>query len=134
MRDWNGGHAAGRVRVRRLCPPYGSTAARSTALFHMRRWRPCRRRRATARRTITGAAAAARVFAPAASMVAALRLDLAAKHVIGPRSIAENHRYQDGDTEQHEDLTVLGGCRLPDGDALRHDVRVHADTEPGIGQ
>src|SRR3954451_22971582 len=111
----------------------GSTAARSTALFHMRRWQPCRRRRATARRTITGAAAAARVFAPAASMVAALRLDLAAKHVIGPRRITQYHRHQHRDTEQHEDLAIFWRCRLPDGDAARHDVGPYADAKPCVG-
>src|SRR6201991_4530427 len=100
----------------------------------MPRWQPCRRRRARVRQTTSAAAQAALAFVREASMVAALGLHLAAKHVICPGGIAENHRYQDGDTEQHEDLAVLGRSRLPDGDAARHDVRPHADAEAGIGK
>ena len=67
-------------------------------------------------------------------MIAAPGLHLAAEHPIGPRRIAENQRDQHGDAEQHEDLAVLRRGRLPDGDALRHDIGIHADAEAGIGQ
>src|SRR5882762_4452415 len=67
-------------------------------------------------------------------MITALGSHLAAEYIIGPRRIAENERYQYGDADQHEDLAAAGRRRLPDGDALRHDIGPHADAEPGIGQ
>src|SRR5450759_1926758 len=120
-------------QIIRKCPE-SLTSARATAASHRTRWPPCRRRRAKGLRTTTGAAPAAAAFAPGASMIAAPGLDLAAEYPIGPRGIAENQRYQTANAEQHEDLAVLRRCRLPDGDALRHDIGPHADAEPGIGQ
>src|ERR1700687_278008 len=67
-------------------------------------------------------------------MITALGPYFAAEYPIGPRGVAENERYQHGNAEQHEELTVLWRCRLPDGDALRHDIGPHADAEAGIGQ
>src|ERR1700710_2902101 len=98
----------------------------------MPRWSPCRPRRARVRQTTTAAARAAPASVREASMVAALGIDLAAKYPIGPAGVAEDQRHHDGDADQHQDLAVFRCGRLPDVDALRHDVRVHADTEPGI--
>src|SRR5258706_12532254 len=85
-------------------------------------------------KTTSGAAPAAEAFAHSASMITALGPYLAAEYPIGPRGIAENERYQHGNAEQHEELAVPWRCRLPDGDALRHDIGPHADAEAGIGQ
>ena len=121
------------LQIAKKCPE-SLTSARATAASHRTRRPPRRRRRAKGLRTTTGAAPAVAVFAPDASMIAAPGLDLAAEHPIGPRGITENQRYQTGNAEQHEDLAVLRRCRLPDGDALRHDIGPHADAEPGVGQ
>src|SRR5260221_14701285 len=67
-------------------------------------------------------------------MITAPRPYLAAEDPIGPSGITENERYQHGHPDQHEDLAVLRRSRLPDRDALRHDIGIHADTQPGIGQ
>src|ERR1700677_3536332 len=109
-------------------------SARSIAAARTTRWRPRRRRRARGLRTTTGAPPAVVFWAAEALMIAAPGSYLAAKHPIGPRGVAEDQRHEHGHAEQHEDLAVLGRCRLPDGDALRHDIGPHADAEPGIGQ
>src|SRR6185312_14098033 len=98
------------------------------------RWPRCRRRPARARQTTAGAAPAAPVWVPAASMVAASVRDLAAENPIGPAGITEDQRHEYGHAEQHEDLAVFGRGRLPDRDALRYDIGPHADAETGIGQ
>src|SRR5229473_2407594 len=95
---------------------------------------PWRRRRARALRTTTGVAPAVAGFAPSASMVAAPGPDLAAEYPIGPSGITENEGHKDGDADQHEQLAVLRRCRLPDRDALRHNIGPHADAKSGIGQ
>src|SRR5258708_3864667 len=100
--------------------------ARSTALFHMPRWQLCRRHPATVRQTTTAAVQAATASVREASMVAALGIDLAAKYPIGPAGVAEDQRHHDGDADQHQDLAVFRRCSLPDVDALRHDVGIHA--------
>src|SRR5687767_13512851 len=102
-------------------------SARSTAAGKTKSAPRCRRRRARARRTTTAAAAAGEeASARSALMVPALRFDLAAKHPIGPGSIAEDERDQSGDADQHEELAVLRCRRLPDRNALRHDIGIHA--------
>src|SRR5205814_8154903 len=82
----------------------------------------------------TGAAPAVAVFAARASMIAALGPHLAAEYPIGPGGITQNQRYQHGNPDQQEAQTVLRRRRLPDRDALRHDIGIHADAESGIGQ
>src|SRR4051794_38922366 len=114
--------------------PESLTSARAIASSHRIRCRPCRPRRAKARQTTTGAGPTGAAFASPSSMIAALGSHLAAEHPIGPGGVTENEWYQNGHADQHEDLTVLRRRRLPDGDALRHDIRPHADAEPRIGQ
>src|SRR6516225_12047119 len=96
--------------------------------------RPYPRRRAKVWQTIESAAQAVVFPVSKTSMIAAFGSDLAAKYPIGPRGVGKNKRYQHGDTEQHEDLAGRGRSRLPNGDALRHDIGIHADAEPGIGE
>ena len=69
------------------------------------------------------------VFVSKASMIAALGPDLAAKYPIDPRGIARNQRHQHGNADQDEDLAGLWRRRLPDGDALRRDLGIHADAK-----
>src|SRR5947208_3658311 len=88
--------------------------AQSTAVTRMQRWQRCRPRRARAPRTTSAAAPAAPAFSQAPSMVAALGPDLAAEYPVGPCGIAEDQRYHDGNADQHQDLAVLRGGRLPD--------------------
>src|SRR5439155_25096961 len=115
-------------------PPYSwdiqvwPISARSTAAGQTKSAPQCRRRQAKGQRTTAGAAATGEVSAPSASMVSALRFHLAAKHPIGPGGIAEDQRYQHGNAEQHEDLAVRRRRGLPDRDALRHDIGIHADA------
>src|SRR5205823_9557985 len=118
--------------------PKSLTSAPARAASQRIAWRPCRPRAARAQRTTTDVvpadAGSALGFACPASVISALGPHLAAEDPIGPRRISENERHQHGDAEQHEDLTVLRRGRLPDGDALRHDVGIHADPKPGIGE
>src|SRR5664280_2312851 len=71
-------------QIARKCPE-SLTSARATAASHRTRRPTCRRRRTNGLRTTTGAAPAAAVFAPDASMIAAPGLYLAAEYPIGPR-------------------------------------------------
>src|ERR1700687_617645 len=114
--------------------PESLTWARATASSHRTGCRPCRRRRARAERTTTGVARAVAAFAHHASMITAPGSHLAAEYPIGPRRVTENQRYQHGHADQHEELAALRRRRLPDGDALRHDIGIHADAKSGIGQ
>src|SRR5438034_6860640 len=109
-------------------------SARATAEAHKPRRPHCRGRRAKRLRTTTGAAAPVAAFAFRTSVVAALAPYLAAEYPIGPGGVTEDQRYQHGNPEQQEDEAVLRCRRLPDGDALRHDIGMHADAEPRIGQ
>src|SRR5947209_4037958 len=113
---------------------FAHPTARSTAAIRTRLSRQSRRRRAKVPRTRTGAAAAAPASASGPSMIAALGPNLAAEDPISPPGVAEDQRYHDGHADQHQDLAVFRRRSLPDVDALRHDVRIHADAEPGIGQ
>src|ERR1700704_6244187 len=114
--------------------PESLTSARAIASRNRIRGRRCRPRRAKVGQTTTGAAPAVAAFAPDASMIAAFGPYLAAEYPIGPRGITENERDKNGNANQHEELAALGRCRLPDGDALRHDIGPHADAEASIGQ
>src|ERR1700704_3956378 len=102
----------------------GLTSGQSTASSQRLRCRRRRPRRAKGRQTTRGAAPAVAVLAAPASMIAAPGSHLAAEYPIGPRGIAENDRYQHGHADQHEELAAMGRCRLPDRDALRHDVGI----------
>src|SRR5262249_20016115 len=94
--------------------------------------RPSRPPTATIRRTTAGDVTAVAVFAPKASVIADAGADLAAEDPIGPTGIGEDERNQDRDSKEHEDLAVLGRSCLPDRDALRHDIGIHADAEANI--
>src|SRR4051794_2632176 len=121
------------TQVRDDCPIW-LISARSTAAGKTKSGPPCRRRRAKARQTTTGAARAVADLAQPASMIPASGSDLSAEDPIDPSGIAEDQRYQHGDANQHQELTVLRRGRLPDRDALRHDVGIHADAESRIGE
>src|SRR5215218_9333300 len=64
--------------------PIWLISARSTAAGKTKSGLPCRRRRAKARRTTTGAARAAADLAQPASMIPASGSDLSAENPIGP--------------------------------------------------
>src|SRR5258707_13894621 len=114
--------------------PGGLISPRATAEGHRPQWPRCRHSRARGLRTTTAAAPAAAVLAARASMIAALGSHLAAEYPIGPGRVAENQWYQHRNPDQQEAQAALRRRRLPDGDALWHDIGIHADAEPGIGQ
>src|SRR6202000_277454 len=95
---------------------------------------PRRRRQARARRTTAGVEQAGVDSDRVASMIPAPRPYLAPENPIGPPAITEDQREQHRDAEQQEDLAVLWRGRLPDRDALRHDERIYANGEPGVGE
>src|SRR6202007_617201 len=104
--------------------------ARSRSTGPARPGRRCRRPRAKGPRTTGGDGRAGVGWRAEASVIAVAGANLAAKHQIGPGGVAEDQRDQDGDADQHEELAVLRRGGLPDRDALRYDIGIHADAEP----
>src|SRR3546814_13015277 len=63
------------------------------------------------------------------SMVA-VRADLAAEHPIGPAGIGQDHRQDDDDADEHEDLALRWCRRLPDRHRARDDIGIEAHPQP----
>src|SRR5262249_49913658 len=103
-------------RARFKCGMQSFSVARATAASHRRSRLPWPRLPARARQTTTGDRSVAAALST--SVIAGVGCHLAAEDPIGPSGVAEDQRYQDRHSDQHENLTVLRGGCLPDGDAL----------------